>query len=57
MKLRLPVRPDGRTDEDKARALLMADAPIINEFNRRVAANLERRRIERLHKKWEGKVA
>lgn len=51
--IKLPSRPDGRTDEDKARALLLADAPIINEWRKRVAANEERRRIARIHKKWE----
>lgn len=55
MKIKVAVRPDARTDEDKARALLTADSLIINEFNRRVAANIERRRLERIRNK--GKAA
>lgn len=55
MKLarKLPANMDCRSDEEKVRELLLADASIINEFNRRVAANIERRRIAKIHKKWE----
>lgn len=50
--MKLPSRPDGRTDDDKIRALLSQDSVIINEFNRRVAANIEARRLERIRQKW-----
>jgi hypothetical protein len=50
---RLPANLDARSDEEKAYELLMRDNEVINDWHRRVRENEERRRLARLHRKWE----